>query len=380
MCARIGWQGLRSEEFIYAGPYLVTGTDFINGHVNWDTCYHVTMERYMQDKGIQLHERDLLITKDGTIGKTAVVRDCPKKATLNSGVFVVRAINNEVLPEYMYYILMSHDFELYLQNIMTGSTIKHLNQENFYKFSFSVPVDTREQVKIAEVLETVDEAIDRTRDLIEKYNNIKVGLMQDLLDKGVATPIESLCSIIAGGTPSTSEAMYWDGKNVWITPSDLSKITTPYISTSERMITDLGVKKATNGLIPTGSVILSNRAPVGYVAIPTVPFSCNQGCKGLVCNARINATYLYYCLFNSTAALQRVSSGTTFLELPKKELLRFSICIPRDVDEQKEIADKLLAADEKIQSEREYLLRLKDIKLGLMQDLLTQKVSVEPLM
>ena len=378
--ARIGWQGLRSDEFIDAGPYLVTGTDFINGRVNWDTCYHVTMERYTQDKGIQLHERDLLITKDGTIGKTAVVHDCPEKVTLNSGVFVVRAINNEVTPEYLYYVLMSHDFELYLRNIMTGSTIKHLNQEHFYKFSFPVPSDTKEQAKIAEVLSTVDEAIDRTRELIEKYKNIKAGLMQDLLDKGSETAIETLCSVIAGGTPSTGESAYWDGANVWITPSDLSKITTPYISSSERMITDLGVKKATSGLIPAGSVILSNRAPVGYVAIPTVSFSCNQGCKGLVCNAKINATYLYYCLLNSTAALERVSSGTTFLELPKRELLRFSISIPKDVDEQKEIADKLLAADEKIQSERDYLLRLQDIKLGLMQDLLTQRVSVAPIM
>ena len=77
--ARIGWQGLRSDEFKTEGPYLVTGVDFHNGRVDWDDCYHVTEERYAQDKGIQLHEHDLLITKDGTIGKTAVVIDCPEK-------------------------------------------------------------------------------------------------------------------------------------------------------------------------------------------------------------------------------------------------------------------------------------------------------------
>jgi len=378
--ARIGWQGLRSDEFIDAGPYLVTGTDFINGRVNWDTCYHVSEFRYEQDAGIQLKENDLVVTKDGTVGKTAFVIDCPEKATLNSHIFLVRAINNEVFPAYLYYILNSHYFEEFMKNTLTGTTIKGLTQGNFYKFSFTVPSDTKEQAKIAEVLSTVDEAIDRTRELIEKYKSIKAGLMQDLLGKGTNTTIESLCSVIAGGTPSTGEVAFWDGSNVWITPSDLSKITTPYITISERMITDRGVKKATGGLIPAGSVILSNRAPVGYVAIPTVPFSCNQGCKGLICNAKVNATYLYYCLLSSTSALERVSSGTTFLELPKRELLRFSIRVPKDVDEQKDIADKLLSADEKIQSEREYLSRLQDIKLGLMQDLLTQKVSVAPLM
>ena len=129
--ARIGWQGLRSDEFKTEGPYLVTGTDFHNGRVNWDDCYHVTEERYAQDKGIQLREHDLLITKDGTIGKTAVVIDCPEKATLNSGVFVVRAINNEVVPEFLHYILHSYWFDEFVRNVLTGSTIKHLNQKIF---------------------------------------------------------------------------------------------------------------------------------------------------------------------------------------------------------------------------------------------------------
>ena len=82
--ARIGWQGLRSDEFKTEGAYLVTGWDFINGRINWDDCYHVSVDRYEQDKGIQLRENDLLVTKDGTVGKTAFVVDCPEQATLNS--------------------------------------------------------------------------------------------------------------------------------------------------------------------------------------------------------------------------------------------------------------------------------------------------------
>lgn len=178
--ARIGWQGLRSDEFKTEGPYLVTGVDFHNGRVDWDDCYHVTEERYAQDKGIQLHEHDLLITKDGTIGKTAVVIDCPEKATLNSGVFVVRAINNEVVPEFLHYILHSHWFDLFVRNVLTGSTIKHLNQEKFYKFSFEAP-DVPTQKKIVEVLESIDAVIDKTREIIQKYTSIKSGMMFDLL-------------------------------------------------------------------------------------------------------------------------------------------------------------------------------------------------------
>src|SRR4051794_39826898 len=70
---RIGWQGLRSEEFVDDGPYLVTGTDFEDGKVNWDRCYHVLKWRYDQDPYIQIKKGDLLVTKDGTIGKLAYI-------------------------------------------------------------------------------------------------------------------------------------------------------------------------------------------------------------------------------------------------------------------------------------------------------------------
>lgn len=205
--ARIGWQGLRSDEFKTEGPYLVTGVDFHNGRVDWDDCYHVTEERYAQDKGIQLHEHDLLITKDGTIGKTAVVVDCPEKATLNSGVFVVRAINNEVVPEFLHYVLHSHWFDLFVRNVLTGSTIKHLNQEKFYKFSFEAP-DVPTQKKIVEVLESIDAVIDKTREVAQKYSNIKLGLMQRLLQCDRQIPLSKLGTIISGSTPTTSDEKY----------------------------------------------------------------------------------------------------------------------------------------------------------------------------
>lgn len=372
--ARIGWQGLRSDEFKTEGPYLVTGVDFHNGRVDWDDCYHVTEERYAQDKGIQLHEHDLLITKDGTIGKTAVVIDCPEKATLNSGVFVVRAINSEVVPEFLHYILHSHWFDLFVRNVLTGSTIKHLNQEKFYKFSFEAP-DVPTQKKIVEILESIDDVIDKTREVAQKYSSIKLGLMQRLLQCDRDIPLSKLGTIISGSTPTTSDEKYWNGKNVWLTPADLSGMTMPFISDSERHLTDVGVKKATGTLLPAYSVIISNRAPVGYCAVVTVPFSYNQGCKAVKCNSDVDPLYLYYFMSNQKTALERVSSGTTFLELPKKELERFLVSIPLDTDQQKDIAAKILAADEKVQSEIDYMKKLENVKQGLVNDLLSGKID-----
>src|SRR5699024_1309 len=123
---RIGWQGLKSDEFIDQGPYLVTGTDFKDGRVHWDSCHHISEERYEEAKTSQLQENDLLITKDGTIGKVVLVKNKPEKAILNSGIFVTRSLKGEYINEYMYWILLSDIFKNYVNYMGTGSTIKHL--------------------------------------------------------------------------------------------------------------------------------------------------------------------------------------------------------------------------------------------------------------
>lgn len=384
--ARIGWQGLRSDEFIDEGPYLVTGTDFINGRVNWDTCYHVTMERYKQDKGIQLHERDLLITKDGTIGKTAVVHECPEKVTLNSGVFVVRVINNDVVPEYLYYVLMSHDFELYLRNSMTGSTIKHLNQEHFYKFSFTVPSDTKEQAKIAEVLYTVDEAIDKTRELIEKYKNIKAGLMQDLLGRGLEyldeVALGKISDIARGGSPRPiQEFTTTDVNGVnWIKIGDTS-LESKYVTQTKEKIIPAGVPHSRK--VKAGDFILSNSMSFGRPYILQIDGCIHDGWLA-ISNYEKSADidFLYYILNSYVVQRQfrNLSAGSTVKNLKSETVKTVVIHIPNTIEEQQALVEPLIAADAKIDAEREYLSRLHDIKLGLMQDLLTQRVSVVPLM
>lgn len=376
--ARIGWQGLRSDEFKTEGAYLVTGWDFINGRINWDDCYHVSVARYEQDKGIQLRENDLLVTKDGTVGKTAFVVDCPEQATLNSHIFLVRSKDGSVEPEYLYYVLNSHIFSDFMKNILTGTTIKGLTQRNFYKFVFEAP-DVPTQKKIVEVLESIDAVIDKTREVVEKYRRIKSGLLQRLMQSDRKVPLSTLGTIVSGSTPKTSEEKYWNGTNVWLTPADLSGMTMPFISDSERHLTDVGVKKVTRTLLPANSVIISNRAPVGYCAVVTVPFTYNQGCKAIKCTEGIEPLYLYYFLSTQKSNLERVSSGTTFLELPKKELERFIVSIPEDDTVQREIANQVLAADEKIQGELDYLEKLENVKKGLVKDLLSGTIDVSTL-
>ena len=164
---RIGWKGLRADEFIEEGPYLITGTDFQNGKINWDTCYHITNERYLEDPYIQLKENDLLITKDGSIGKIAMVRNLPSRASLNSGVFITRPIKNNYCNSFMYWILNSQIFNFFINYMSRGSTINHLYQNVFEMFSFPLP-SKKEQRSIIKFL---DKETSRIDSLIEKIEN-----------------------------------------------------------------------------------------------------------------------------------------------------------------------------------------------------------------
>lgn len=180
--ARIGWQGLTTAEYMETGEYfLITGTDFKNGFIDWQNCVHIEKLRYDQDNNIQVKSNDVLVTKDGTIGKVAFINEVPKPATLNSGVFVIRPIGNSFHPKFFYYILLSEHFAKFLGQLSAGSTINHLYQKDFVSFDFWTPKTIDEQKEIAEILFDMDSEIEELKQKLAKQKQIKQGMMQVLL-------------------------------------------------------------------------------------------------------------------------------------------------------------------------------------------------------
>ncbi|WP_044418598.1 restriction endonuclease subunit S [Halarcobacter anaerophilus] len=169
---RVGWNGLTSSEFLIDGySYLVTGTDFKDGLVDWERCYYIDQERYEVDPFIQLKENDLLITKDGTIGKTALVKNLDKPACLNSGIFVTRPLNGVYITPFMYWILNSFEFKKFFDFTSRGSTILHLYQNVFEDFIFAYP-DIDEQKLIANYLDKKTAEIEEL--IVDKENLISL--------------------------------------------------------------------------------------------------------------------------------------------------------------------------------------------------------------
>lgn len=180
--ARIGWQGLTTKEYLDSGDYfLITGTEFSNGYIDWENCNYVNESRYKQDRYIQVRKHDVLITKDGTIGKIALITDLPKPATLNSGVFVIRPIEDSFVPEFFYHLLCSNLFTQFLSQLSAGSTINHLYQKDFVNFVYKTPPTLAEQTAIAEILSDMDTEIRTLEEKLSKARQVKQGMMSELL-------------------------------------------------------------------------------------------------------------------------------------------------------------------------------------------------------
>lgn len=179
--ARIGWQGLKKHEYLTSGySYLIGGTDFYHGTVSLSNISYVSKERYDMDTNIQVAENDVLVTKDGTIGKVAIVPPLSKPATLNSGVFVFRT-TTRLTPSFLYRVLSSSVFRKFIDALSAGSTIKHLYQKDLKKFEFDIPKDVDEQKAIAKVLSKMDTEIASLEEEKDKMLQIKAGAMDDLL-------------------------------------------------------------------------------------------------------------------------------------------------------------------------------------------------------
>ena len=160
MKGRIGWQGLKQSEFTDEGPYLITGMNFKDGVIRWEEVYHITEERYNEAPEIHLKVGDVLMTKDGTIGKVLFVDVLPDRASLNSHLLVLRPLKDHFLPKYLYYLLHSDYFKDHIEINKTGTTFFGITQEAVGRYKILLP-PTKEQENIVSFIDKETAKIDR---------------------------------------------------------------------------------------------------------------------------------------------------------------------------------------------------------------------------
>ena len=182
-----------------------------------------------------------------------------------------------------------------------------------------------------------------------------------------------VCTIVSGSTPKTSVTSYWDGNIKWITPAELNEDTF-YIMDSVRHITEEGKEKTGLSYLPTGTVILSSRAPIGKTAIAGCEMCCNQGFKNLICSDAIYNEYLYFFLKSKTDYLNSLGRGATFKEISKSIVGSIEIPLP-EVNQQKEIAEKFKKLEQLISLRKQQLAKLDELVKARFVEMFGDPVS-----
>jgi len=283
----------------------------------------------------------------GTLGQVFYIEE--DFWPLNTTLYVRDFKGND--PRFISYLLRGLDFLAYSDK----AAVPGLNRNHLHQARVVVPVDTGEQRAIAHILGTLDDKIELNRRMSETLEAMARALFKswfvdfdpvraraDGRDPGLpqpladlfpgrlvdselgeipegweVKPIGDLAEVVGGSTPRTERAEYWGGTHCWATPKDLSRLSKPILLDTERKITDAGLAQISSGLLPKGTVLLSSRAPIGYLAIAEVPVAINQGFIAM--KPRPGTSNLFLLRWASAAHDEIVSraNGSTFLEISK---------------------------------------------------------------
>jgi len=204
---------------------------------------------------------------------------------------------------------------------------------------------------------------------------VRTGVPAGWCEKAVA----DLARIVGGGTPDREQLAYWrNGTIPWITPTDLTANGTKYIESGAEKITELGLKNSNATLVNPGAIVFSTRGTVGSMAVAAVPLTCNQSCEVLV--PRVGAVvgdFLYYLLNFGISAFIRLSAGTTFNSITRRDIVRVRFAVPRDVDEQGAIARLLDVVDKALERTQAAIERARTLRYSLIHGLLMHGIRKE---
>ena len=186
-----------------------------------------------------------------------------------------------------------------------------------------------------------------------------------------------LADIRSGGTPSTTQPQFWDGDILWCTPTDITALKGfKYLNSTSRTISQQGLKVSSAELIPANSIAMTSRATIGECAINQLPVTTNQGFKNFVPSGTVDVEFLYYLLLTQKQGFISRCGGSTFLEISKGQLATYGVRLPAMKSEQTAIATILSDMDAEITALEARLTKARQIKQGMMQELLTGRIRL----
>lgn len=334
--------------------------------------------RYMITHFNYPRKGDILISAAGTIGRT-VVFDGQPSYFQDSNIVWINNDEQKVLNPYLEYAYTKVAWST------DASTISRLYNSNLKSALILFPHNKAEQQRIASALSDADALVAELDALIEKKRAIMAGTMQELLTgkrrlKGFSDPwvnveLSSIGTFIGGGTPSTSNANYWNGKMPWISSADISKGKLNSLCISRR-ITDAAILNSATKRCPKGTLLIVSRVGVGKIDIAPCEVCTSQDFTNLVVDECHCDIFIAYRLIPILEYKGKEAQGTSIQGISSKEVKRLGITIPASLAEQRAIASILSDMDAEIAELEAKRDKYKEVRQGMMQQLLTGKIRL----
>ena len=394
-----------------ASPRPISDQRYFGGNVGWVRIVDVTRsnrylkntEQYLsalgESRSVRVDKGDLVMSICGTIGKPMMI---DMAACIHDGFVQLYDLGGAVT-EYLYYVLQ-HSEDAFIAKGQPGTQV-NLNTDLVGKHIIFAP-QVSEQRKVAKILSTVDNLIEKTQALIDKYQSIKQGMMHGLFTRGVdenghlrpsyeeaphlykeselgwipkeweVVLLDSVAHRGSGHTPSKSHPAYWSGGIKWVSLADSSKLDNLYISETDKEISELGLANSSAVKHPKGTVVLSRDAGIGKSAILSEEMAVSQHFMAWRCGEKLNNYFLYYWMQLNKPVFEAIAMGSTIKTIGLSYFKKIRFALPPK-NEQELAANTLLTLERKLVALSNELNKYQSVKSGLMQDLLTGKVRVK---
>ncbi len=348
-------------------PYIAI-PQLKNGHISLEGVRRISHVDYLEwTKKLKPQANDVIVVRRCNSGDSAHVPaglDC----AIGQNLVVLRASGERVRPDFLRWLLKGPEWWAQVSKfINVGAVFDSLRCRDIPNFELMIP-PLVEQAEIARVLGAIDNRITLLRETNATLEAIAQALFKSwfvdfdpvhakaegrqpegmdaptaalfpdsfeeselgLVPKGWAVkPVGDAVDCLGGGTPDTKEASYWEpAEHCWTTPKDLSGLQSPVLLRTERQLSTLGLAKVSSGLLPAGTLLLSSRAPIGYLAIAQMPVAVNQGYIAIPSGGVLSPVYMLFWCRQNMEGIKGRANGSTFMEISKKAFRPIPALVP----------------------------------------------------
>jgi type I restriction enzyme S subunit len=380
--------GELAKKITSGGTPSTKNAEYYDGNIPWLNTKEINFnriwrtEKYISEKGLKnssakwIEENSIIVAMYGATAAKVAINKIP--LTTNQACCNLTIDQKKADYEFVFYYIWSKYEEL--ENIAVGAAQQNLSVGVIADFPIQLP-PLSEQTAIAEVLSSLDNKID----LLHRQNKTLEQLAETLFrqwfveeaeESWEVGTIEDVVLVKGGTTPSTSNPDFWDGEIYWTSPRDLANNASIFLFNTERKITEEGLAQIGSGLLPIGTVLLSSRAPIGYLAITQIPVAINQGYIAIICDKSISNYFMFLWCKANMETIENAGNGSVFQEISKSSFKTLEFVKPPK--------DKLLKFDrtvepifQKIMSNQIQIRALTQLRDALLPKLMSGEIRID---